>query len=493
MSAVQAIILVALANDYGFGSDVPLRFAEADAVRMTETISELSGGAQVHAAIGGDAHAAQVALENAAQDVASAKSRGERSLLIFYYSGHADGDFLRTGNTRMTWSKLRSLIQGTGADLTLAIIDACDSGSAITQKGGSFAPPFSTRTIEPIASKGSMWISSSRSDEASYESDELGGSFFSHFLVSGLRGAADVDEDGRVTLAEAYQFTFDRTVGETSLKLKRTQHPTYRSELAGEGEIVISEPKRSTTSLVLPREASGAWFFARRFGSRQSVLEVPKTPGTLVRMSVPAGAYLVYKKEPDRLLLTEVFLHANEEVVLDPNALKPHAYADVLEKGGGIAVGAWSARAGLAYASPLVDGAEHGVELRAGVLRRGRMFGAGVNLSAARFDFDAVDTRVENHALSGQLFGEIFFDLDLGTLALEAGPAAIFLVQKTDRRLHRSLSPGLAAAVTWERSLFGGVGFAVELGTRAFLFDGAANRTIAFSAFGTAALSVRIE
>lgn len=493
MSAVQAIILVALANDYGFGGDVPLRFAEADAVRMTETISELSGGATIHSAIGGDAHAAQSALENAAKDVDAAKSRGERSLLIFYYSGHADGDFLRTKNTRMTWSKLRSLIQGTGADLTLAIIDACDSGSAIAQKGGSFAPPFSTRAIEPIASKGSMWISSSRSDEASYESDELGGSFFSHFLVSGLRGAADVDEDGRVTLAEAYQFTFDRTVGETSLKLKRTQHPTYRSELAGEGEIVISEPKRSSTSLVLPREASGAWFFARRFGSRQSVLEVPKSPGTLVRMSVPPGAYLVYKKEPDRLMLTEIFLGANEEVVLDPAALKPHAYADVLEKGGGVAVGAWSARAGLAYASPLVEGAGHGVELRAGVVRRGRMFGVGGNVAAARSVFQAIDTPVETHALSAQLFGELFFDLELGTLAVEAGPAAIFLAQKTDRRSYRSISPGISGAVLLEQPLFAGLGLAIELGARGFLFDGQRSRTLAFSAFGTAALSFRIE
>ena len=44
----------------------------------------------------------------------------------------------------------------------------------------------------------------STSSDASQESDEIGGSYFTHYLVSGMRGAADANGDQLVTLAEVY-------------------------------------------------------------------------------------------------------------------------------------------------------------------------------------------------------------------------------------------------------------------------------------------------
>ena len=48
------------------------------------------------------------------------------------------------------------------------------------------------------------------------ESDLLGGSYFSHHLASGLLGDADRSADGRVTLAEAYAYAYERTVADTA-------------------------------------------------------------------------------------------------------------------------------------------------------------------------------------------------------------------------------------------------------------------------------------
>ena len=45
--------------------------------------------------------------------------------------------------------------------------------------------------------------------EAAQESDRICASYFTHYLVSGFRGAADLSGDGKVTLNEAYQFAFN--------------------------------------------------------------------------------------------------------------------------------------------------------------------------------------------------------------------------------------------------------------------------------------------
>lgn len=45
-----------------------------------------------------------------------------------------------------------------------------------------------------------------------HESDRLRSSFFSHHLITGLRGAADADGDERVALSEAYDYAYRQTL-----------------------------------------------------------------------------------------------------------------------------------------------------------------------------------------------------------------------------------------------------------------------------------------
>ena len=59
-------------------------------------------------------------------------------------------------------------------------------------------------------------------------------------MVSGLRGAADASGDGMVTLGEAYQYAFGRTVSATSDTLVGPQHPVYDYRLTGRGELVLT-------------------------------------------------------------------------------------------------------------------------------------------------------------------------------------------------------------------------------------------------------------
>src|SRR5207245_7416203 len=89
--------------------------------------------------------------------------------------------------------------------------------------------------------RGLVLIASSAADEESQESDEISGSFFTHYLASGLLGDADASGDGKVTLAEAYAYAYGRTVGSTAETRAGAQHPVYLHDLGGAGDVVPTE------------------------------------------------------------------------------------------------------------------------------------------------------------------------------------------------------------------------------------------------------------
>ena len=82
------------------------------------------------------------------------------------------------------------------------IVDSCRSGALFAQKGGTPIAPFGVHLVDDLPSKGEATITSSAADENSLELREIRGSVFTHHLISGLRGAADISGDGRVSLAD---------------------------------------------------------------------------------------------------------------------------------------------------------------------------------------------------------------------------------------------------------------------------------------------------
>ena len=70
--------------------------------------------------------------------------------------------------------------------------------------------------------------------------------------MSGLRGAADASGDGRITLSEAYQYAYTRTVAATAQMDVGAQHPEYDMRLSGMGELVLTELTPLSAVLELP-------------------------------------------------------------------------------------------------------------------------------------------------------------------------------------------------------------------------------------------------
>jgi uncharacterized caspase-like protein len=81
-------------------------------------------------------------------------------------------------------------------------------------------------------SKGRAIITASRPTEVSIELPELGHGIFSYYLVEGLKGAADLNRDGIVSLQELYEYV-EQQVTAKSRSVGGNQHPVMKGELEG--------------------------------------------------------------------------------------------------------------------------------------------------------------------------------------------------------------------------------------------------------------------
>jgi hypothetical protein len=220
-----------------------------------------------------------------------------RAELVLYYSGHSDEQGLLLRGARLPFQELRRWLESSSAQVRIAIVDSCSSGALTRQKGGQRAPPFLVDTSSAV--KGHAILTSSAADEASQESDRIAASFFTHFLLSGLRGAADANLDGKVTVNEAYQFAFAETLARTERTRAGAQHPAYDIQLAGSGDVVVTDLRGTDATIVFPEAVSGRFFVRDRDG--RLVAELHKPEGRPVELGVESGPYRVVRDDGGRL------------------------------------------------------------------------------------------------------------------------------------------------------------------------------------------------
>src|SRR5262245_54581505 len=247
-------IAVVVGNNLGGGNEKPLHYAEEDAAKMAEVLTQLGDVAtdRLYLLRGRGAAELRQVLSGVGTLVGRLRLKpDDRTVLLFYYSGHSDGEALELGADRVRYPELREWLAATKADVRVSMIDGCKSGALVQPKGGVRGPAFDIKLDDQLDAQGEAFLTSSAADEMALESQEIRGSFFTHHLVSGLRGAADVSADGRITLQEAYQYAFDHTLVATSSTGLR-QHPGYDYRISGTGQLVLTEVSRPTASLELP-------------------------------------------------------------------------------------------------------------------------------------------------------------------------------------------------------------------------------------------------
>jgi hypothetical protein len=260
----------------------------------------------------------------------AARAAGGRVDVVVYFSGHADDRGLMLGREMLPYTELRSALSDVAADVGITILDACASGAITRLKGGRPQPAFLTDASSQI--KGYAFLTSSSENEAAQESERLQGSFFTQALLTGLRGAADVSGDGRVTLGEAYQFAFAETLAQTTSTQGGAQHPAYDIKMAGTGDVVLTDVRQTSSSLIFGPDYDGRFFVLGP--RRQLVAELLKPAGRTIELGLEPGEYEVYFEQEQKLLSSSVKLRDGERQELARQDLHPTKRAPTRSRGG---------------------------------------------------------------------------------------------------------------------------------------------------------------
>ncbi|MEZ4449984.1 MAG: caspase family protein [Nannocystaceae bacterium] len=308
-----------------------LRYAGSDAQSLARALSDLGGVDPDNRVIlvDPDAEALRRGFDRVAQRVRGARALGERVELIFYYSGHSDETGLLIGGDRIEYRTLRTWIDQVPADVRIGILDSCASGAFTRLKGGTRRAPF---LIGGPSVQGHAFLTSSSADEAAQESDRVRGSFFTHYLVTGLRGAADINNDRLVTLNEAYRFAFDETLARTEGSAGGPQHAAYEIQLAGTGDLVMTDLRQTTARVEMSADLGGRVFIRDAQGNLEAELLKDAGAGPIT-LALEPGVYSITVDDGARLLRATITLKDGEAALLSPTTLAEFKAEPTVKRG----------------------------------------------------------------------------------------------------------------------------------------------------------------
>jgi len=312
------------------GSNAPgpgqqrLRYAEQDAAAMATMLRDVGGypATNVVTALGPDRAQLTSAVATLRERLQQHAARGEQAQLLFYYSGHARADALTLGREELPLAELRLQILGLPATLTIVVIDACQSGAFSRIKGAEPTTDFSYNSVARLNSAGLAVMASSSATELSQESDQLTSSYFTHHLLLALRGAADANQDGRVSLDEAYRYAYNRTLAGTAATAVGAQHATLETALKGKGDVVLTRPSSAASQLIVPGGIEGRLLIQHR-ASGSVLAELDKARGGAVRLAMASGPYTVLLRRGDDAQECDVTVPAGATVSFDPATCRP--------------------------------------------------------------------------------------------------------------------------------------------------------------------------
>ena len=304
-------------SNFGGEDRIQLRYADSDASAMAAILMEMGGLDKNDSIllIDPSSEVVKTSFDRVRYYLRQDKGRVRRTEFVFYYSGHSDEEGLLLGSSKFYYKELREDIKALDADVKIAILDSCSSGAFTRLKGGRRSSPF---LIDDSSSmKGHAFLTSSSADEAAQESDKLGASFFTHYLISGLRGAADTTQDEKITLNEVYRYAFDETLARTENTQAGPQHPSYDIQLTGAGDLVLTDLRETSAGIIINETLSGRLFLRGRDGALFA--EVNKIAGIPVLLAMPPGRYSITLDQGDQLFESRITLVSGVKTELNQN------------------------------------------------------------------------------------------------------------------------------------------------------------------------------
>ena len=182
------------------------------------------------------------------------RSAGKDDTVIIFLAGHGatetdtsslDGDGLEKYilphnadpndlySSAMPMSEIARIFQRISSERLVFISDTCYSGASggrTISRAGTRANVSGAYLERLLQGKGRVILTASDSNELSVEKDELKHGVFTYYLLEGLRGKADLDGDGVITVDEVYRYVSMKVPPATN----QSQHPVKKGEITGQ-------------------------------------------------------------------------------------------------------------------------------------------------------------------------------------------------------------------------------------------------------------------
>jgi hypothetical protein len=219
---------------------IALKYPQSDALEMQGLWRGPEGGSldYDHIMVLTNDHATRRNILDSMRALFSRAS--ENDMVVFYFSGHGlKGAFLPhdydDNDVKIDYTEVNELLAACPAKHKLVIGDACFVGSLWASK--SVDPVVVKETQEDKkdnflrelikTAPGTAFLLSSSADEESFEISSYGRSIFTHYILEGLKGAANSNGDDIITVTELFEYA-ELNVRTLAARVKKEQTPMLR-------------------------------------------------------------------------------------------------------------------------------------------------------------------------------------------------------------------------------------------------------------------------
>ena len=246
---MERIALVIGVNN-GLEQDVELNFADDDAQKIAGVLksSPYFEESKVHTLINPTVTETWKELREVESEF---QGESKNRFLMIYYSGHGSSDALHINGEKLSRSDFLDAVSEFDAEVKLVIVDACEAGHFIRNKGAKMLDPHEFKLENHLDHKGMIIITSSAKGELAQESQNYKGSVFTYHLSNGLLGLADFNNDQMVDVWEAYSYASNCTKTDNILGKTNTQTPNFDFDLIGSSELYLNKFNRDSKAVVL--------------------------------------------------------------------------------------------------------------------------------------------------------------------------------------------------------------------------------------------------
>jgi len=256
-------------GEYQDAKDPKLRYAAADVLALRDYIASIPGPGntpQMSVLINQDATLKNI---RTALGTFLPKNATSADTVLIFFSGHGASESDLTGRsedglrkylvpfdaepdnlyaTGFPMDEMPGLLDRIAADKMVIVLDTCfsgESGKTLNVLRGARNMSIRNDFLTQIAGSGKIILTSSQPREISVEVEELGHGLFSYFFIEGLKGRADLNGDGVVSVDELYTYVY-QNVSSRARQAGVRQNPMKLGVLTGE---MILAVKRDSEQL----------------------------------------------------------------------------------------------------------------------------------------------------------------------------------------------------------------------------------------------------